>query len=99
MGNRNELETNELILKKIKTANKETIVTLRAHSIEDAMQLYKRGADYVLTPHFLGGEYLADMIKEIKISPEGYKKEREKHIAMLKKRFAMGQSHPFVEKN
>ncbi|MBS3086136.1 cation:proton antiporter [Candidatus Pacearchaeota archaeon] len=94
-----ELETNELILKKIKTANKNTIVTLRAHSIEDAMQLYKEGADYVLTPHFLGGEYLAEMIREIKINPEGYKKEREKHITMLKQRFARGQDHPFVEKN
>ena len=94
-----ELETNELILKKIKTANKNTIVTLRAHSIEDAMQLYKEGADYVLTPDFLGGEYLAEMIREIKINPEGYKKEREKHITMLKQRFARGQDHPFVEKN
>ena len=94
-----ELETNELILKKIKTGNKKTIVTLRAHSIEDAMTLYKQGADYVLTPHFLGGEYLADMIKEIKTDAEGYKKEREKHINMLKQRFARGQDHPEVEKN
>ena len=94
-----ELETNELILKKMKAANKGTIVTLRAHSIEDAMQLYKQGADYVLTPHFLGGEYLADMIKEIKTNPDGYKKEREKHINMLKQRFAKGQEHPEVGKN
>jgi len=94
-----ELETNQLIIKKVKSKNPEAIVTVRAHSIEDAMQLYKNGADYVLTPHFLGGEYLANMIKEIKTDAEGYKKEREKHIKMLTQRFERGQEHPFVEKN
>ena len=94
-----ELETNELIIKKIKSQNPKAIVIVRAHSIEDAMSLYNQGADYVLTPHFLGGEYLADMIKEIKTDASAYKKEREKHINMLKKRFERGEEHPFVEKN
>ena len=94
-----ELETNELIIKKIKSQNPKAIVIVRAHSIEDAMSLYNQGADYVLTPHFLGGEYLADMIKEIKTDASAYKKEREKHINMLKKRFERGDEHPFVEKN
>ena len=94
-----EIETNELLLETLKTANPKVIVILRAHTIEDAMILYRKGADYVLTPHFLGGEYLAEMIKETKTDPEGYKKEREKHIKMLKERFARGQEHPFVEKD
>ena len=94
-----ELETNQLIIKKVKSANPKAIVTVRAHSIEDAMQLYKDGADYVLTPHFLGGEYLANMIKEIKTDANEYKKEREKHIKMLNERFKRGQEHPEVEKN
>ena len=94
-----EIETNELLLKTVKSANPQAIVILRAHTIEDAMELYKHKADYVLTPHFLGGEYLADMIKDIKLDTEGYKKERERHIKMLNQRFKHGHDHPFVEKN
>ncbi len=94
-----EFETNELLIKTIKAENPKTIIILRAHTIEDAMALYKEGADYVLTPHFLGGEYLANMLKEIKTDEEGYKKEREKHIKMLTQRFEKGQEHPEVKKN
>ncbi len=94
-----DFETNELLIKTIKTENPKTIIIVRAHTIEDAMGLYKEGADYVLTPHFLGGEYLAKMLKEIKTDEEGYKKEREKHIKMLKQRFEKGHEHPEVKKN
>ena len=94
-----ELEANELIVKKIKSQNKEAIVIARAHSIEDAMKLYSMGADYVLTPHFLGGEYIAEMIRDLKTDSEGYKKEKEKHIKMLTQRFQRGQVHPPVERD
>ena len=73
-----EFETNALLLKTIKSLNKKAIVILRAHSIEDAIELYKIGADYVLTPHFLGGEYVSKMIKELKI--EEWKKKTFKII-------------------
>lgn len=94
-----DFETNELLIETIKTENPKTIVIVRAHTIEDSMELYKKGADYVLTPHFLGGEYLAKMLKEIKTDEEGYKKEREKHIKMLMQRFEKGHEHPEVKKN
>ena len=94
-----DFETNELLIETIKTENPKTIVIVRAHTIEDSMELYKKGADYVLTPHFLGGEYLAKMLKEIKTDEEGYKKEREKHIKMLMQRSEKGHEHPEVKKN
>ena len=61
------------------------------------MRLYRIGADYVLTPHFLGGDYLADMITHIKTDSEGYKKEREKHIKTLLERLRTGQRHPNID--
>ena len=94
-----DFETNELLIETVKLENKEAIIIVRAHSIEDAMDLYKKGADYVLTPHFLGGEYLANMLQEIKTDKEGYKKEKEKHIKMLNERMKKGYKHPDIEKN
>ncbi len=94
-----DFETNELLIETIKEENPKTIIIVRAHTIEDSIALYKKGADYVLTPHFLGGEYLAKMLKEIKTDEEGYKKEREKHIKMLMQRFKKGHEHPEIKKN
>ncbi|MBU2617004.1 MAG: cation:proton antiporter [Nanoarchaeota archaeon] len=88
-----DFDTNELLIETIKERNSDAIVIVRAHNIEDAMNLYKKGADYVLTPHFLGGEYLSNMLREIKTDKEGYKIEKDKHIKMLKERFRKGQYH------
>jgi len=94
-----DFETNEFLVETIKEQNPKTIIIVRAHTIEDAMDLYKAGADYVLTPHFLGGEYLADMLSEIKTDKSGYKEEREKHIKMLRERFKKGQDHPDISRD
>ncbi len=92
-----EFETNALLIKTLKSANKKTIVIVRAHSIEDALELYKLGADYVLTPHFLGGEYLSKMLLEEKTNKQAYKEEKDKHIKMLTERLKKGHRHPGVD--
>lgn len=94
-----EFETNFLLIEETRLVNPDAIIVVRAHQIEEALQLYKKGASYVLTPHFLGGEYIAKMIEFDKINREKYKEEKEKHIQMLQKMFARGHKHPDVERN
>lgn len=94
-----DFETNLLLIEDIRTINPNAIVILRAHSIEDALELYKRGANYVLTPHFLGGDYISKMIEELKSNPKGYDKEKAEHVRMLQKRFKEGHRHPDIERN
>ncbi|MEK6945564.1 MAG: cation:proton antiporter [Nanoarchaeota archaeon] len=93
------VEANLLLIKTVKEINPKAIVIVRAHHIDDAMNLYKEGADYVLTPHFLGGEYVANMIKGFGLSSTNYKGEKEKHIKLLDERKRLGQDGPDVEKN
>jgi len=94
-----DCETNMLLIDTIRSVNPKAIVIVRAHTIRDAFDLYKRGANYVLTPHFLGGEYLSKMVKTFKTDPRGYSKERQKHFKMLKEIFEKGHEHPKIEKN
>jgi len=94
-----EFETNVLLIETIRLVNPKAIIIVRAHSIPKAMQLYEEGASYVLTPHFLGGEYVAKMIRESKTSRVEYKEERTKHIKMLKEIAKRGHEHPEVERN
>ena len=92
-------ETNLLLIECVKATNPNCIVIVRAHSIEEALDFYKKGANYVLTPHFLGGEYVANMIDELKVDEKGYEEERKKHMKMLMERVEEGQEHPKVERN
>jgi len=94
-----DFETNVLLIETIRLVNPKAIIIVRAHSIKEAMDLYEEGATYVLTPHFLGGEYVAKMIRESKTSKLEYREERIKHIKMLKEIAKRGHEHPEVERN
>lgn len=94
-----DFEANILLINEIRRVNKDAIIIVRAHQIKEALELYHWGANYVLTPHFLGGAYIANMIHHLKTKKEGYVDEKEKHIKMLKGMAGKGHEHPEVEKN
>ena len=91
-----DFETNFLLIESIRVVNPNAIIIVRAHQISEALDLYKKGANYVLTPHFLGGEYVAKMIESDNISAEKYLEEKKKHIDTLKKMMDKGHEHPEV---
>lgn len=94
-----DLASNSFLIENIRRVNKDAIVIVRAHSIDDALSLYKKGASYVLTPHFLGGEYIARMLVIVKTDTQGYEEEKERHIKMLKEMSAKGSEHPEIQKD
>lgn len=94
-----DYESNCVLIDSMRKINKDAVIIVRAHLIDDALGLYKKGADYVLTPHFLGGEYVSKMISELKLDSKGYEEERERHIKMLKEAAKKGEDHPNVNKN
>lgn len=89
-----DFETNLLLIESIKLVNPNAIIILRSSSIKDALELYRRGADYVLTPHFLGGEYVARMIRDEKVNKKGYENEKKNHIKNLIKMLEKEKYHP-----
>ena len=93
-----EKDVNLTLLNLIHKRNKEGILIVTARHISDAFDLYKAGADYVILPHFLGGEYTAKIIEKAKENKKIYREEKEKQIKELKERLGEGQEHPQVEK-
>ncbi|MBN2458794.1 cation:proton antiporter [Candidatus Woesearchaeota archaeon] len=94
-----EKETNILVLDVISKAKKKPVVILTARQINDAFELYDRGADYVILPHFLGGEYTSKIILEAKDNKRAYLKEKKKELKLLQERQRRGHDHPRVDKN
>jgi len=94
-----EKETNQLILDILGRKKGGPIVLLTGRQIEDAIELYGAGADYVILPHFLGGEYTAKLIREAKSDHRIYQKEKQKELRILRERLEKGQEHPRIEKD
>lgn len=78
------------IIKKIKSVNKSATIFVTAQTAEEALDLYSEGADYVILPHHLSGEFLADMIGQInenapKTTEQFISRRKYSHINELNK--------------
>jgi len=74
-----------LILKKVRSYGKNIPVILTANKLEDAIELYKNGASYVVLPHFLGGELTAELIERFDRDETLIPKIKQEHFDDLLK--------------
>ncbi|MFA7254254.1 MAG: cation:proton antiporter family protein [Patescibacteria group bacterium] len=81
-----DYETNLFILSKVHEVNKHAIIIVVSHEAEEAIELYKKGSTYVITPHFLGGKYASLMISKYGFDLQKFIIEKESHIKDLEKR-------------
>ncbi len=88
------IDTNLLLITKIREENKKAIISVVSHQIDEATKLYDKGATYVLMPHFLGGKQFSAMIEKNKLDARKFLKERKAHLEHLKHRKQLGQEHP-----
>ncbi len=94
-----EKDTNQLILDVLKRNHSKSVAILTARQIKEAFELYKSGADYVILPHFLGGEYTSKLIEDAKINKKRYEKEKKKELKDLRERLEKGHKHPKIERD
>lgn len=94
-----EFETNLLLINKVKQANKNAIVIVVSHNIEETNILYDNGATYVIMPHFLGGRHASIMINKYKLNLNKFLVEKKKHLKLLKIKRELGYEHPKAEKD
>jgi len=92
-----DYKINSRLVTNIKEASKDIIVVVVAYQISEARELYQKGADYVLMPHFLGGEYGSRLIRLFGFQPRLYHEEKEKHFIELERRQREGHEHPLPE--
>lgn len=57
------LDDNKLLLEELKTRKINIPTILRAETAEEAENLYKAGADFVIVPEILAGDYIAERLK------------------------------------
>ncbi|MBD3313992.1 hypothetical protein GF345_06120 [Candidatus Woesearchaeota archaeon] len=88
------VEDNIHLLKRVKGENPKILVFVTASVIEDALKLYKEGADYVILPHFLGGERVSNLLEDVKGDAKKLNLAKLEHIDDLKSRIELEHEHP-----
>ncbi|MFH1990265.1 MAG: cation:proton antiporter family protein [Patescibacteria group bacterium] len=92
------LETNILILEKVKKQNPSTAIMVVAHNIKDALNLYEKGATYVIMPHFLGGKYASFLAENFDFDAEKFSQLRKEHLTYISLRSSLGHDHPVIKR-
>jgi len=81
------------IVERAKRSNKKCMVYVTAEDVDSALTLYDRGADYVVLPHFLGGDHVSLMMEEYHDDITKLVRNKLRHIGDLKRRRKMGHDH------
>lgn len=74
-------DKNKFLLQKLKSMNPKALAIVSASTLNEAIELYKAGADYVIVPDSLGGEKVSNYLEHL--SPQGIRDWGKKHLAMI----------------
>ncbi|MFA5776386.1 MAG: cation:proton antiporter [Patescibacteria group bacterium] len=89
-----DYETNILLLGEIRKTNQESAVVLISYNVDDALTFYKKGATYVILPHFISAQHAMQLLEEFGINHKSFENEKNNHILYLNERKNMGHAHP-----
>lgn len=76
---------NHMILTHLHRLNPDIVFVCHAHTYEDALELYEKGAAYVILPRFLGNEYITTHIKRYGMDKSSFDNFRARHIISIGK--------------
>jgi Trk K+ transport system NAD-binding subunit len=89
-----QIDTNMFLLKQVREKNKKAVLILTANKVKEALKLYDAGADYVILPHFLGGERVSFLLQDVSVDINKLLKAKIEHIKELHERRGLGHEHP-----
>jgi Kef-type K+ transport system membrane component KefB len=83
--NLTDYAANTMITDHVRFQNKSTVIIAMTKSdkIENALELYEKGATYVMMPHFLSASKIATIIARRDLKSASFKQLRDKHTKFL----------------
>ena len=81
-----DFDANLLLVKEAIKKNKDILTIVISNQIDEANELYKNGATYVILPSYIGGHYASTMIEKYGFNTEDFLKEKLEHLKYLKRK-------------
>jgi len=88
-----DMEDNLMLINSAKKMNRNTVVIITAEQVEEALDLYGAGADYVILPHLLGGHHASLLLEDISSNFDKLIETKLQHIEELQARKAVHPHH------
>ncbi|MBI2549467.1 cation:proton antiporter [Candidatus Woesearchaeota archaeon] len=85
-----DMHANMLLIRQAKSLHPEVVVFVTAQQVDEALLLYEAGADYVILPHFLGGDHVSLILEEVSTDFKKILHKKVKHIKELHHRRKLG---------
>lgn len=77
-------QSNLMLLDYLTQHNPEAVVICQGDSAKEGVELYERGASYVILPHYIGSEQIGSFIKKSDLKKAPFNQFRSKHLSRLK---------------
>ncbi|MCW1908412.1 MAG: cation:proton antiporter [Candidatus Saccharibacteria bacterium] len=87
-----DLGVNNGIADWLAKVNPRSVFICMADTVEEASELYTKGATYVILPHYIGSEKISAFIKRSGLKKSEFNKYREKHLAYLQSHYDLLES-------
>ncbi|PIN69370.1 hypothetical protein COV93_05765 [Candidatus Woesearchaeota archaeon CG11_big_fil_rev_8_21_14_0_20_43_8] len=92
-------KTSRLLIQKTKRINKDAMIFVTSYQVDEALELYDAGADYVILPHFLGGDHFSLLLEDFSLDLSNLIHKKIAHIQELYHRKEHGHEHPLYDHN
>jgi voltage-gated potassium channel Kch len=73
-------DTNRFLVQQVTQMNPRAVLIVHSDSPEQATELYKLGATYVMMPHYIGTEKIGSFIRKNGFKKSEFKKFRDKYL-------------------
>ncbi len=87
------VDDNMLLMKKVRRVNDKAKIIVTANLVDEALELYDGGADYVILPHYLGGEHVSLLLEDVSEDFNKLLKTKLNHIKDLRLRKEVHPHH------
>lgn len=83
----NDFSVATQLVESVRRINEKAVIVCHADSHEEADELYRLGATYVMTPHYIGSEKVSSFIKKNGLDKAMFENYRKKHMSYLRMNF------------
>ena len=79
-----EVGANIAIKESLRVFHSKAVFLATSEYAPNAISLYDEGADYVIMPHHLGGDFVADLVSRFKLDAHHYRAFGKEHRKQLR---------------
>lgn len=81
-----DYRTNSLIISKLREVNKDAVIFVTSYNPKEALDFYDLGADYVVLPHYIGGDHMSMIFEDVSSDVTKMIQHKFNHIQELHER-------------